>query len=88
MEEIWWGLTEEERTLVHFDFGWMWGPPEDHFAALIRAVGHAPFVFGSQWPLRLVQQSRALLSLLPPDQSRGAPLPVPGVETVSASARL
>lgn len=88
MEEIWWGLTEEERALVHFDFGWMWGPPEDHFAALIRVIGHAPFVYGSQWPLRLVQQSRALLSLLPPDQTRGSPLPVPGMETVSGSARL
>lgn len=86
MEEVWWGLTVEERALVHFDFGWMWGPPEDHFASLVREVGHAPFVYGSQWPLRLVQQSRALLSLLPNTLSRSEPLLVPGVETVSRPA--
>ncbi len=86
MEEVWWGLTVEERALVHFDFGWMWGPPEDHFATVVREVGHGPFVYGSQWPLRLVQQSRALLALLPHEIARSTPLPVPGVETVSRPA--
>jgi len=88
IEEVWWGLTVEEQARVHFDFGWVWGPPEDHFAALVRAVGHAPFVYGSQWPLRLVQQSRALLALLPPELMRTSGLPNPRVETVSASAAL
>jgi hypothetical protein len=88
IEEVWWGLTVEERQRVSFDFGWVWGPPEDHFATLVAAIGHDPFVYGSQWPMRLVQQSRALLALLPPALSRPSPLPAPRVETVSHSARL
>jgi hypothetical protein len=35
-----------------------------------------------------VQQSRALLTLLPGALTRSTPLPVPGVETVLPSARL
>jgi hypothetical protein len=81
IEEIWWGLTPEERQRVAFDFGWVWGPPEDHFATLVGGLGHAPFVLGTQWPLRLVQQSRALLGLLPPELSRTGPLGAPYVET-------
>lgn len=88
LEEVWWGLTVEERALVHFDFGWMWGPPEDHFAAVVRDVGQAPLVHGSQWPLRLVQQSRALVAMLPAALRRSTSWPVPGVETVSRPARL
>jgi hypothetical protein len=88
IEEVWWGLTVAERQRVSFDFGWVWGPPEDHFAALVAAIGHDPFVYGSQWPMRLVQQSRALLALLPTALSRPSPLPAPRVETVSPSAQL
>lgn len=77
IEEVWWGLTEAERAFVHFDFGWLWGPPEDHFATLVRTMGRRPFVFGSQWPLRLVQQSRALDALLPSALRAADPLPAP-----------
>ena len=65
IEEVWWGLTPEERAPLRFDFGWVWGPPEDHFEHLVRTIGPTALVVGSQWPLRLVQQSRALHALLP-----------------------
>jgi predicted TIM-barrel fold metal-dependent hydrolase len=67
IEEVAWGLTPEERARVWFDFGWVWGPPDDQFATLVRGLGSEQLVYGSQWPLRLVQQSRALVSLAPPD---------------------
>ena len=77
IEEVWWGVTEEERARVHFDFGWVWGPPEDHFSRLVTATGPAPFVYGSMWPLRLVQQSRALLALHESGPAIAPPLPRP-----------
>lgn len=67
LEEVHWGLTPEEQSRVHWDFAWIWGPPEDHLAHLFRTVGPARFVFGTHWPLRLTQNPRANLDLLPPD---------------------
>ena len=67
LEEVHWGLTPEEQRRVHWDFAWLWGPPEDHLAHLFRTVGAERFVFGSHWPLRLTQNSRANLDLLPGD---------------------
>jgi hypothetical protein len=81
IEEVSWGLTPDERALVWFDFGWVWGPPEDQFAQLVRALGPHRFVLGTQWPLRLVQQSRALISLLPDVSAFPLPLPEPRLET-------
>ena len=66
LEEVHWSLTAEEQARVHWDFAWVWGPPEEHFAHLLRTVGASRFVFGSHWPLRLVQNSQANLDLLPP----------------------
>lgn len=77
IEEVAWGLTPAERARVWFDFGWVWGPPEEHFAQLVRGLGATQLVYGSQWPLRLVQQSRALVSLLPADVTVPLPLPRP-----------
>ncbi len=65
IEEVVWGLTPAEREHARFDFGWVWGPPDDNFAHLVRTIGAERFVVGTQWPLRLVQQSRALHALLP-----------------------
>jgi predicted TIM-barrel fold metal-dependent hydrolase len=65
--EIAWALTAEERGRVWFDFSWLWGPPEDQFARLLRTVGADRFVYGTGWPLRLTQNARALLDLLPAD---------------------
>ncbi len=67
IEEVHWGLTPAEQARVVWDISWIWGPPEDHFAKLLRTMGADRFVFGTQWPLRLVQAPRANLELLPDD---------------------
>jgi hypothetical protein len=67
IEETHWGLTPNEQARVWYDFGWVWGPPEDHFAHLVRTLGPARLTWSSWWPLRLTQQSRALVDLLPDD---------------------
>lgn len=67
LEETHWGLTPDEQERVHWDFAWIWGPPEDHFAHLLRTVGAERFVYGTHWPLRLTQNPRANLDLLPAD---------------------
>jgi len=73
IEEVHWGLTPAEQARVWWDISWIWGPPEDHLAKLFRTIGSTRFVFGSQWPLRLVQSPKANLELLPPDVAN-APL--------------
>ena len=65
LEETHWGLTPDEQRRVHWDFAWIWGPPEDQFAHLLRTVGAERFVYGTHWPLRLTQNPRANLDLLP-----------------------
>lgn len=73
IEEVHWGLTPAEQSRVFWDFSWVWGPPEDHLAKLFRTIGSRRFVYGTQWPLRLTQNPRANLDLLPEDL-RGARL--------------
>lgn len=65
IEEIHWGLTPDEQSRVWYDWHWIWGPPEDHFAHLLETIGPDRFAWSSWWPLRLTQQSRALIDLLP-----------------------
>ncbi len=65
LEETHWGLTPAEQRRVHWDFAWIWGPPEDHLAHLFRTIGAERFVYGTHWPLRLTQNSQANLDLLP-----------------------
>lgn len=65
IEEVHWGLTPQEQRRVFWDFSWVWGPPEDHLATLLRTIGGERFVYGTQWPLRLTQNPRANLDLLP-----------------------
>ena len=67
VEETAWGLTDAERARLWFDFGWIWGPPDDEFAHLCRTLGAERFVYGTAWPLRLVQNPASLLDLLPDD---------------------
>lgn len=67
LEEVHWGLTPDEQRRVHWDFAWIWGPPEDQLAHLFRTVGAERFVYGTHWPLRLTQNPRANLDLLSPD---------------------
>jgi predicted TIM-barrel fold metal-dependent hydrolase len=78
LEETHWGLTPEEQRRVHWDFAWIWGPPEDHFAHLVRTIGAERFVYGTHWPLRLTQNARANLDLLP------AELASPGLTDAAA----
>jgi len=67
IEEVHWGLTAEEQRRVFWDISWIWGPPEDHLAKLLRTIGPRRFVYGTQWPMRLTQNPRANLDLLPND---------------------
>ena len=67
IEEVHWGCTPDERERLWWDISWLWGPPEDELAHLLRAVGPARLVFGTGWPLRLTQLPRANLDLLPAD---------------------
>ena len=67
VEEVHWGLTAEERARVWWDISWLWGPPDDDLAHLLRTCGAERFVYGSGWPLRLTQTPRANLALLPED---------------------
>jgi hypothetical protein len=67
IEEVHWGLTPVEQRRVFWDISWIWGPPEDHLAKLFRTVGPDRFVYGTHWPLRLTQNPRANLDLLPED---------------------
>ena len=73
IEEVHWGLTSEEQQRVLWDISWIWGPPEDHLAKLFRSIGSQRFVYGTHWPLRLTQNPRANLDLLP-DDLKSAPL--------------
>jgi hypothetical protein len=72
IEETHWGLTPVEQERVFYDWHWVWGPPEDHFAHLVRTIGAARFAWSSWWPLRLTQQAQALVDLLPAGIDRGA----------------
>ena len=67
IEEVHWGLTPDEQKRVFWDISWIWGPPEDHLAKLFRTIGSNRFVYGTHWPLRLTQNGRANLDLLPED---------------------
>ena len=67
IEELHWSLTPDEQARLWYDLSWIWGPPEDHLAKLLRTLGGERFVFGSGWPLRLAQTPRATLALLPAD---------------------
>jgi hypothetical protein len=64
-EEIHWSLTPEESARVWYDISWIWGPPGNDLTHLISSIGAERFLFGSMWPLRLVQTPLAGLHLLP-----------------------
>jgi predicted TIM-barrel fold metal-dependent hydrolase len=70
IEETHWGLTPEERARLRWDISWIWGPPEDDLAHLLLTIGAGHFLFGSGWPLRLMQSPLANLELLPRDARR------------------
>jgi hypothetical protein len=86
IEEVHWGLTPAERARVFYDISWIWGPPEDHLAKLFATIGAERFVFGTQWPLRLTQNSRANLELLPPNLADARPADAQSVCRAGARA--
>lgn len=63
VEEVHFGSTEAEAGRIRWDVAWLWGPPEDHLAALYRSVGRDRFVLGTHFPFRLVEAGLARLAL-------------------------
>ncbi len=73
IEETHWGLTPTEQQRVTYDFSWLWGPPAEHFAHVVRSIGPERLAWSTCWPLRLAQQGRALVALLPSEIRALAP---------------
>jgi uncharacterized protein len=72
IEEVHFGATPAEAARLWWDISWVWGPPEDHLATLVRTMGVERFVFGTGQPLRLPETSVAkldLLALAPPQRA-------------------
>ena len=63
IEEVHFGSTPEEASRIWWDICWIWGPPEDHLATLVRTVGPERFLFGTGMPLRLPENGSAKLDL-------------------------
>jgi predicted TIM-barrel fold metal-dependent hydrolase len=73
VEQVHFGSTPEEARRILWDICWLWGPPEDHLALLLRTVGVERFTFGTGMPLRIPENSVAKLDLLdlpPADRER------------------
>jgi len=64
IEEVHFGSTPDEARRVWWDISWIWGPPEEHLATLLRTIGPDRFVFGTGQPLRLPEVATAKLDLL------------------------
>ncbi|HEU5322753.1 MAG TPA: amidohydrolase family protein [Methylomirabilota bacterium] len=64
IEEVHFGSTPAESARIWWDVSWVWGPPEDHLATLVRTIGPGRFVFGTGMPLRLPEAAVARLDLL------------------------
>ncbi len=86
IEEIHWGLKPDEQSRVWYDWHWLWGPPEEHFAHLLRSVGAERLAWSTWWPLRLAQQARSLVDLLP-DDLRNCDLKLADGRSVAAHAQ-
>jgi len=73
VEQVHFGATPDEAARIRWDICWIWGPPEDHLAQLLRTVGLDRFVFGTGMPLRIPESSVAKLDLLDlPREARDA----------------
>lgn len=68
IEQVHFGSTPEEAARILWDICWIWGPPEDHLALLLRTVGLERFTFGTGMPIRLPENSVAKLDLLDLDE--------------------
>lgn len=72
IEEVHWGATPAEAERILWDICWVWGPPEDHLAHLVRTIGAERFCLGSGMPLRLPETPVARLDLTPLDPAQRA----------------
>ena len=63
VEEVHFGLTEEEARRVLWDVGWLWGPPENELRKLVTTIGAERFAFGTGMPLRIPDAVPAKLDL-------------------------
>jgi len=72
IEEVYFGSTESESARILWDICWIWGPPFDDLQTLVQTIGAERFVFGSCFPLRIMDAPVAKLDLtnLQPDQRR------------------
>jgi len=73
IEQVHFGSTPAEARRILWDISWIWGPPEDHLALLLKTVGIERFTFGTGMPLRLPETSVAkldLLDLAPKDRAK------------------
>jgi len=64
IEQVHFGSTPAEAARVLWDICWIWGPPEDHLALLLKTIGVERFTFGTGMPLRLPENAVARLDLL------------------------
>jgi predicted TIM-barrel fold metal-dependent hydrolase len=68
IEQVHFGSTPQEAERILWDICWIWGPPEDHLALLLKTIGVKRFAFGTGMPLRLPENSIAKLDLLELDE--------------------
>ena len=64
VEEVHFGSSAAEARRMWWDISWIWGPPEEHLAAVLGTIGAERFVFGTGQPLRLPETAVAKLDLL------------------------
>jgi predicted TIM-barrel fold metal-dependent hydrolase len=88
IEEVHFGSTPEEASRIWWDICWIWGPPEDHLATLVRTVGAERFVFGSGMPLRIPENSVAKLDLTDLTQPQRAAIETDNAALLRSAARL
>ncbi|MGH7530034.1 MAG: amidohydrolase family protein [Gemmatimonadales bacterium] len=85
IEEVHFGSTPEEARRIWWDICWIWGPPEDHLATLLRTVGAERFVFGTGQPLRIPEGSIAKLDLLELSPAQRAAIESGNVKTLTTA---
>lgn len=83
IEEVHFGSTPDEARRIWWDISWVWGPPEEHLATLVRTIGPERFVFGTGQPLRLPEAAVAKLDLLEVSADARA-----AIESANASAAM
>jgi hypothetical protein len=76
IEEVHWGLTPLEQRRVTWDISWIWGPPEDHFAKLLRTIRRRPRTSSS---CPTTSRTRRLPTPEPCSTDRAMRLPPPPV---------